>query len=158
MVKKIWAMPSDVQAVHTQIESWRENRRKRGAVPSSIWFAASRLAKRYGVYRISQALRLNYGALKRRVSESAAEGTKKTQSNLVTGGRCDFIELKDVASNGVSIENAVSEEINSRSSGVTCGMEIEVSDSSGSRMTVRVMEHGGVDITKVISTFWSQSR
>jgi hypothetical protein len=158
MAKESWRMPSDVLAVHTEIEFWRKKRQKRGAIPSTIWFAASALAKRYGVYRISQALRLNYGALKQRLEKVSSEGEWSSNSNSGTDERCEFVELTGVGAMNVPSEEKVSEKTMGSGSAGVSGMEIEVSDRRGCRMTVRVMEDKGVDIPKLISTFWSQSR
>lgn len=156
MAKKDWAMPSDVSAVHAEIEVWREKRQKRGPVPSSIWLAATALAKRYNVYRISQALRLNYGALKRRLLEPSDELEALSKDNIVSGGHCEFVELSGVGPLGVRKAENVANETKVFGDTGPFGMEIEVSDNSGSRMTVRVMENSVVDIPTMLSAFWGR--
>jgi hypothetical protein len=44
-------------------------------MPEELWLAAAELARGHGVNPIAEALNLNYYGLKRRVAESAKEGT-----------------------------------------------------------------------------------
>ena len=149
-----WEMPSEVLAVHREIETWRNSRDKRGRIPSSIWLAASVLARRYSVHRIAQALHLNYGALKRRLLESSNtdEATGPSQEPNESQG-IKFVELTGV--------NRITE---SRTTAARGGkgkgfqLEIEVSDGHGSQMTVRVLESAGVDVSQIVREFCGRSQ
>ena len=96
MQQSVWAMPPDVAAVHSEIEEWRSKRTKRTAIPSEIWSSAVELAGRYNVYRISQALRLNYQALKRRLAESSSKPGTLSARNSESDSGCEFVELSGV--------------------------------------------------------------
>jgi hypothetical protein len=61
--------PTSLEEVQKQFDWWRANRQKRGAVPESLWEAALSLYPTYPLSRISTALGLDYGRLKRRVDE-----------------------------------------------------------------------------------------
>lgn len=157
MKKRHWEIPSDVTAVYSEITEWRSNRKKRTPVPSEIWSAATGLAQRYGVYRISQTLRLNYGALKRRVVDSMGEASPLTCGNAAAASRCEFIELTgDGMMAGAQPHNTAADPV-SRGGG-PFQMEIEVSDGAGSRMTVRMLDGSRVDLTDLVSTFWKRPR
>jgi len=153
MEKTEWEMPADVAAVRSEIEAWRANRKKRAPVPSSIWSAATALAQRYSVYRISQALRLNYGGLKRRLVGLSGETTKSSTGDDENVAGRKFVELS-----GVGTMAAVPQQAASIVAGNRAGdyVEVEVSDGSGARMTVRVTNDSQVDLTGLVGTFWSR--
>ena len=55
------------------IARWRERRPYRGAaMPAALWAAALVLARQHGLYRTARALRVDYGALKKRLDEAGA--------------------------------------------------------------------------------------
>jgi hypothetical protein len=70
-----------MERVRQRFEQWRRTRTPgRSPIPASLWAAAVTLARHHGVYVTSRLLRLDYGALKRRLSpagdrESAAPAT-----------------------------------------------------------------------------------
>ena len=155
MKKDRWEMPSDVLAVHREIETWRKNREKRGPIPSSIWLAASSLAKRYGVYRIAQTLHLHYGALKRRLLEGKEtdEAARIPQKIRESKGSCEFVELT-----GIDLNEERSRAAASGGREGAYQLEIEVSNGLGSQMTVRVLEGSGVDVSQIVREFCGRSR
>ena len=154
MEKSAWEMPPDVAAVHSEIEEWRTNRSKRTAIPSGIWSSAVELASRYNVYRISRALRLNYEALKRRLAESSYKTNPLSPRKSESDSRCEFIELSGVGMMSTSSGHGATP---GDESGSGFGVEIEMSDSSGSRMTVR-LSGGRVDLPELVGSFWRRSR
>lgn len=157
MKKTQWKMPSDVLAVHSEIEAWRSNRKKRTPIPSEIWSAAVGLAERYSVHRISRALRLNYRALKRRLIDSSEASTKLSKPNTEEGSRCEFIELSGVDMMA-SAGGAGSSIIAGSRDDDHVRMEIELFDRAGGRMTVRVSDGSRVNLPDLVSSFWSGSR
>lgn len=62
------------------LETWRRTRRHRQPIPEVLWKQIVGVARHHGVSSVSEALRLNYYSLKRRVEESA--------------GATDFVEVK----------------------------------------------------------------
>jgi hypothetical protein len=156
MRKAEWEMPPDVAAVHSEIEEWRSKRTKRTAMPTEIWSSAVELAGRYNAYRISRALRLNYEALKRRLSETTRKSDALSTSDSKPISRCEFVEVSGVGMMSTSSGHGVAASGDKRGSGL--GLEIEMSDATGSRMTVRMSEGCRVDLQNLVSSFWSHSQ
>jgi hypothetical protein len=156
MRKREWEMPPDVAAVYSEIEEWRTNRTKRTAMPSGIWSSAVELAGRYNVYRISRALRLNYEALKRRLSESIQNAGALSTSDSKPVSRCEFVELSGVGMMPTSSGQGAAASGGDDGSGF--GLEMEMCDVSGSRMTVRMSEGYQVDLQNMVSSFWRRSQ
>jgi len=71
---KLKELPGKVQEVREALERWRRTRPKRSAIPEKYWQSAVRLAKEYGVSQTANALRLNYGDLKKRMQGVRGEG------------------------------------------------------------------------------------
>jgi hypothetical protein len=157
MKKSQWEMPSDVLAVHSEIEAWRSNREKRTPIPTEIWSSAVGLAERYSVHRISRALGLNYRALKHRLIDSSEASTKLSKANTEEASRCEFIELSGVGM--MTSTGGADGAIVARSRDDDhVRMEIELCDRAGGRMTVRVSDGSRVNLPDLVSSFWSRSR
>ena len=62
---------SDLAPTRRALEVWRKTRPHRQPIPESLWTQMAALARLHGVSPVSQALRLDYYNLKRRVSEAA---------------------------------------------------------------------------------------
>src|SRR5712692_3723728 len=60
-------VPDDLQELRRRLEVWRSNHRRRSRLPDWLWPAAVELARRRGVFRTAQILRLDYATLKRRL-------------------------------------------------------------------------------------------
>lgn len=63
------AFLSDLAPAQRALEAWRKTRQHRQPIPETLWRQMAALARTHGVSSVSQALRLNYEALKRRVRE-----------------------------------------------------------------------------------------
>ena len=50
-----------------ELEEYRRSRPRRAKLPESIWEAATALARQHGLYAVTQALRLDYMGLKKRL-------------------------------------------------------------------------------------------
>jgi len=55
-----------------ELEEYRRSRPRRAKLPESIWEAAVALAHEHGLYAVTQALRLDYMGLKKRVRSYVA--------------------------------------------------------------------------------------
>ena len=64
-------IPEDMQEMLRRLEEWRGANRPRSPLPNELWTMAVGLARRYNLHRVARTLRLDYGALKRRMLESA---------------------------------------------------------------------------------------
>jgi len=78
-------IPHDMQKVYRRFERWRSAHTGRLPIPARLWAAAVELAREHGVSPTAQALRLEYGKLKR-LLESAAPVTKHMPKHRVTKG------------------------------------------------------------------------
>src|SRR6266542_3156683 len=93
-------IPHDMQKVYRRFERWRSAHTGRLPIPTRLWSAAVELAREHGVSPTSQALRLEYGKLKRllesaspvpkrlakrRVAKARAAGLRRTRSNAPPG-------------------------------------------------------------------------
>ncbi len=75
MARRRKALPGKVDELNGRIENWRQTRKKKTAMPEELWFEATALAREQGVYRISQALSVNYTNLRKRVERSDRSGS-----------------------------------------------------------------------------------
>src|ERR1041385_4901562 len=60
----------DMQKVYRRFERWRSTHTGRVPIPMWLWSAAVELAREYGGSTTAQALRLEYGKLKRLLESS----------------------------------------------------------------------------------------
>ena len=58
-------IPLDMQKVYRRFERWRSAHTGRLPIPARLWAAAVEVAREHGVSPTAQALRLEYGKLKR---------------------------------------------------------------------------------------------
>ena len=72
MRKQIEGLPAEVERVRGQLVEWRGQRRHGQRIPEELWASSVRVARRYGLHRVSQALNLDYYQLKRRCGQQGA--------------------------------------------------------------------------------------
>lgn len=96
-----------LQQVKLRLNQWRARNGAPTPIPGQIWAKAVQLARQYGVGHVARALRLDHGALKRRVdgytpaspARLAPEGAPTTFIELLPApppqviGRC-VVEVK----------------------------------------------------------------
>ena len=70
MARESLDIPHSMRKVYRRFERWRSTHTTRLPIPERLWAAAVDLAREHGVSRTAQALRLEYGKL-RRLMESA---------------------------------------------------------------------------------------
>lgn len=133
MGKRDRELPAEVGEVQVQIEQWRQNRAKRGAMPAELWRAAAGLAKRHGINPIARTLRLSYESLKTHVVSLRDIGTPPNQKSSVSG----FVEVT-----GMGMLRP----------GPVYPLEVEVDDGQGKRMVIRLSKY--MDIESLIAGFW----
>jgi hypothetical protein len=66
----VFAGPVELKGLHRRIEAWRHTRLGTRPMPEELWKEASGFARKLGICRVSRALRVNYGGLKRRMRAS----------------------------------------------------------------------------------------
>ena len=79
-------IPVSIGRLCRRFERWRNGHKARLPIPEVLWSAAAETARQHGVFRVSKALHLEYGKLKRIVEAGPAPaGT--------TRGPATFLEL-----------------------------------------------------------------
>ena len=76
-----------LEEVQEQFAQWRRDKKGREKIPETLWTAAAALTGRHPVFKVAEALRLNYNDLKGRASKGITEAP---------GGPA-FVELKPAA-------------------------------------------------------------
>ena len=66
-----------------ELEEYRRSRPRRAKLPESIWEAAAALAHEHGLYVVTQALRLDYMGLKKRLGDVASRRPGKAKPVFV---------------------------------------------------------------------------
>ena len=90
-------LPSELSAVHREIDQWRRRRsHRRERMPEVLWVRAADLAGKYGLNPTVRALQLNYCSLKKRLTEMASVETPPA--------RPDFIEIPPAVLKAGSVE------------------------------------------------------
>ncbi len=61
-------IPEPIAELQHRLEQIRNTRPRRSRLPDSLWAAAIKLARQYGIYQVAHALRLDYMGLKKRIN------------------------------------------------------------------------------------------
>lgn len=128
------ALPADVRQVSARIERWRRTRKKRTAMPEQLWQAAVSLAQVHGIYRTTQALRLSYDSLKKRV----VAGPKNGRDSKDYPG---FVELSPASLMGFAQPT---------------GSVVEMSDADGAKLMIRLTDGVELDLAGLAEAFWGR--
>ena len=64
--------------VQPALRAWRQRRKHREPIPEHLWRAMVRMARRYGLSPVAQALRVNYTALKHHLVATATRQTSRS--------------------------------------------------------------------------------
>lgn len=102
-------------------------------MPEELWEAAVLLARKYGLWRISQDLRVRFEGLKSRMAP--AESGSKAK------GTPEFVELTSALTGA---------------GGGSAATTVEVSRADGARLSLRL--GGDVDLQALVGAFFQQSR
>ena len=70
--RKRKALPRGIVEVKKQIEAWRQTREKRTRMPEELWVEAVEVARRHGIWKVSNAVGCSYESLKARVERVEA--------------------------------------------------------------------------------------
>jgi hypothetical protein len=121
-----------IEQVQPALTAWRRRRKHRAPIPEPLWRAMARLARRYGLSRVAQVLRVNYTALKHRLVVSAAP--QAPRSGAVAA---EFVEVPMTAC--------------SNSEWV-----IELEDRQGSKLTLRLAQSDSAAALALAQGLWRQ--
>jgi len=127
-----------LEEVRQRVKEWRETRPKLEAMPQELWDAAVSLAGEHGVYRVARALRVDYGKLKQLLESREAA-----------------VSRADADEGGFAVMTlpvpGVAEPMGT-------GAEVELFDADGSRLSIRLPSHGGLDVAGVVAAFRGHAR
>ena len=123
-------MPLAMERVRQRFERWRRTRTPgRSPIPNALWAAAVALARRHGLYATSRLLRLDYTALKRRMSTAGDRAVASAASRPMV------IELSPAPG--------------------LCPCVIEIESPCGGRMRVQVPQVTVPDLVALTRGVWS---
>ncbi|MBL7189846.1 MAG: hypothetical protein ISS70_26245 [Phycisphaerae bacterium] len=71
-------LPVKLARGRERFDTWRSKQSKRTRLPESLWSAAVKLAREYGLNRTARVLRLDYSALKKRLESTVAADPSPT--------------------------------------------------------------------------------
>ena len=125
-------LPRRVTQLRGRIEGWRRQRSKGSRMPEELWTSAVSLARRHGVYPVARALRIDYGALKRRT-------TRRPQDGKRAGRTSEFVELAPAP----LIRRAQ-----------PFGMEVELWGADGAKLVLRLPAGERLDVETLAEAFW----
>jgi hypothetical protein len=139
--KKCARLPAEIKKTQDRIEHWRRTRRRRSPMPEDLWKEASALARKHGVYPISRDLRLSYDSLKKRSLQPARRDLKPQGSHSEGFVELSAAQVMDTVNGAADPQRA-----------------IELADSNGARLTIRLADHDRFDVVGLVRAFWNRSR
>jgi hypothetical protein len=77
-----------IARVQPVLSAWRQRRKHREPIPEHLWRAMVRLARRYGLSRVAQVLRVNYTGLKHHLVASSAPQAPRSDAMAA-----EFVEV-----------------------------------------------------------------
>jgi hypothetical protein len=66
-------IPEPILLLQQQLDQWRAAQKGRAKLPESFWQSAVDLARRFGIFRTAQPLRLDYTRLKQRLNSAVPQ-------------------------------------------------------------------------------------
>jgi len=134
-ISKTAELPARLEGVRRRFERWRQTPNVRSHIPDSLWAAAVKMARSYGICRTARALRVNYYALKKRIGQESAAA-----SGVPEGGTAaTFLELAPPVSAGC------------------CECTWELEDAGGAKMRVHLKGFEAPDLAALSRSFWNPS-
>lgn len=121
-------IPKSLARGRDRFETWRRSRKFGARIPGKLWSLAVKLAEAHGVSRTASALKLDYHALKNRVTRKNCDSSSVAPT---------FIELTP----------------SPLTPSTECVVEFE--DGSGARMRVHVRGGHVPDLVALGRSFWS---
>jgi hypothetical protein len=120
-----------LQRTRRRFKHWRRTRKGGSPIPAALWASAVELAKDYGLNKTTQALRLDYNALKKRLESASHHSSSGENAGSA------FFEL-------VPPSPALFPE---------CLIELE--NPHGAKMRVHVKGANIPDLAALSSAFWN---
>jgi len=121
----------DITELSSQIEEWRRTRTKAHPMPPELWDGAVAVARELGVYATCKQLGVNYNSLRLRCGGSGPSRGAPDEAPI------SFVELKPTMPIGAM------------------GSEVELSESGGRKLTIRLGQGASVDLVGLARELWS---
>jgi len=143
----VFAGPVELEGLHRKIEAWRQTRPGTRPMPEELWKEAIGFAQKLGTGRVSRALRVNYGVLKRRVLAGGPPrvASRRSERALATRGP-DFVELSGPATLAALGEAPAGSDT-----------VVEVVAPDGTRLTIRMKGATSPNVAAWVSAFRDRS-
>jgi len=140
--KRLKETPKEMEEVREQIAGWRQSREKRTAMPEELWQAALSLLANYTLSQVSKRLNIGYNGLRQRAKLGVeCVDTKGVEKWQETGDEEGFVMYEP---SGWLGKREQSESV----------MELE--DTDGARMTIRVCGQATLDLVGLSKSFWGR--
>jgi hypothetical protein len=123
----------DIERVRRRIEQWRRTRAKKTRMPDELWAAAVGLARDHGIYAVARGLRVSYDSLKSRLKGRPPQSRAPKSAPAAA-----FVDL------GPALPFATG----------PAGATLELTDSSGAKLAVRLAAGDTIDLPGLARDFW----
>ncbi len=137
--RKRKAQPRRIVELTKQIESWRQTRTKRTRMPEELWSEAVEVARKHGIWKVSNAVRCSYESLKVRVERIERPSPAPAVDAAVGTG---FVSVSPPPQIFGPPEPMAT--------------EVEFVAVDGARLVVRVEGREGLDVAGLAREFWSR--
>lgn len=142
-----------LEGIQRRFKHWRRSHRVRTRIPDSLWKAAIKAARMYGIHRASKVLRLDYYSLKKRLEEQtvpesqAAERTAATQRRPRTRAARLGPSFLEVAPLSLPNCGAVSP--------ACCECTLDLEDVEGAKMHIHLKGIQPPDLAALARSLWN---
>ena len=128
----------DFTDTRENFESWRASRRRGARIPEPLWEAALALAERHGVAKTAATLKLDYYALKRRLTRDLVSANSSVDDS---DAQPRFVEVS----------------LPGTTTGMTCTLEIEGRGDRPSKLRLELQGIALADLDALLRSVWSES-
>lgn len=122
-------LPKDLAAARHRIDQWRDSNVRRRRIPEELWVEAVHLARKHGINRVSETMRLSHNRLTQRLDAHHPRKSHRVSS------ASRFIEVAPI-------------EMRSGPS----KMSIDLVDGTGRSMTLRNIDTR--DLSSIVAAFF----
>jgi len=136
--RKRKAQPRRIVELTKQIENWRATREKRTRMPEELWVEAVEVARKHGIWKVSNAVRCSYESLKSRVERVEPPAVAPSVDAVGSG----FVSVAPPPPIFAPPEPVAT--------------EVELVAVDGARLVVRVEGREGLDVAGLARAFWSR--
>jgi len=128
----------DFTDTQQSFETWRAGRQRGARIPEPLWEAALVLAEQHGVAKTAATLKLDYYALKRRLTRDSASASSSADD---AGTQPRFVEVS----------------LASTTTTITCTLEVEGRADRHSKLRLELQGIALADLDALLRSVWSQS-